>query len=101
MMLPFGKFKGQQISETPTHWLRWAYKTCDLDESLKEAIRRELEKRKIRLLEPSEVAEILTEIEEELVELISGDMEIDHTEAGVITDHIMLVFDEFRQKHKI
>ena len=45
MKMPFGKFQGRNIHETPRYYLRWALETLDLDGDLKTAIQMGLEKR--------------------------------------------------------
>jgi hypothetical protein len=44
MKMPFGKFKGRHIHETPRHYLRWALATLDLSGDLKKAMQMGLEK---------------------------------------------------------
>ncbi len=39
MKMPFGKFKGRHIHDTPRHYLRWAMATLELSDELKTAMR--------------------------------------------------------------
>ncbi len=45
MKMPFGKFKGRNIHETPTHYLRWALETFALSGDLQKAMILGLEKK--------------------------------------------------------
>ena len=40
--MPFGKHKGQLLTEVPTRYLMWMFRECDLDAPLYDAVRREL-----------------------------------------------------------
>ncbi len=44
MKMPFGKFKGRHIHDTPRHYLRWALATLELSDDLKTAMRMGLQK---------------------------------------------------------
>jgi hypothetical protein len=44
MKMPFGKFKGRNIHETPSYYLRWALATLELTDDLKTAMRMGLQK---------------------------------------------------------
>jgi|SRR5579871_626496 len=44
--MPFGKYRGEPLSEIPTGYLRWVLDTCELrSEDLRDAIEEELESR--------------------------------------------------------
>lgn len=45
MILPFGKFKGQEIDSTPTEYLKWFEENVDCSTQLREAINAELKVR--------------------------------------------------------
>ena len=38
MKMPYGKFKGRHVHDTPRHYLRWALATLDLSGDLKKAM---------------------------------------------------------------
>jgi Putative quorum-sensing-regulated virulence factor len=44
MKMPFGKYEGRHIHETPRYYLRWALATLDLSGDLKKAIQMGLQK---------------------------------------------------------
>lgn len=45
MKLPFGKHKGQLLSEVPVKYLMWLQSDVDMDEKLAYAVDQELKKR--------------------------------------------------------
>ena len=45
MKMPFGKFEGHNIHETPRYYLRWALETLNLSGDVKKAMLMGLEKR--------------------------------------------------------
>jgi hypothetical protein len=43
--MPFGRYRGQLLSDVPTDYLRWCWRTCDLSPWLRHAIEGELTRR--------------------------------------------------------
>jgi hypothetical protein len=51
--MPFGKHRGQPLTDIPTSYLAWAVRTCDLSEWLREAVVAELKRRGVRCGDPA------------------------------------------------
>lgn len=45
MILPFGKYKGQEIEDTPTAYLQWFEENVDMQPALRDKINEELKRR--------------------------------------------------------
>jgi uncharacterized protein (DUF3820 family) len=45
MRMPFGKYEGRHIHETPRYYRRWALETLDISGDLKKAMQMGLEKK--------------------------------------------------------
>ena len=67
---------------------------------LKNVITRELSQRSVCLFDDRQVRAILDELEEDLVERIAEDDE-EHTDAGLILDHVLLAVQEARLRHEL
>lgn len=63
MRMPFGKFKGQRLADVDTGYLEWLLENCALRESLKSAVKAELDRREWNQSpDPLHSSEITTDI---------------------------------------
>ena len=62
MKMPFGKFEGRNIHETPRYYLRWALETLELSGDLKKAMHMGLEKREWNPPSQTDFNELMDEI---------------------------------------
>ncbi len=62
MKMPFGKFKGRHVHETPRYYLRWALATLELSGDLRTAVLMGLEKQEWNPPDYRDLDELLDEI---------------------------------------
>ena len=62
MKMPFGKFKGRHVHETPTYYLSWALETFALSGDLQKAMIFGLEKKEWNPPDCHDLAEQMDEI---------------------------------------
>jgi hypothetical protein len=96
--MPFGKYKGRELTVLPTGYLRWLVKECNLEDDLDRSVRAELERRGDRFVDASSV---MADLEEELTARVSGDFAIGHDDAGLLADHVLEAFEAVRRRHGI
>src|SRR5262245_47769431 len=95
--LPFGKFKGQPLNTVMTSYLRWLLNSADnLDPWLRWHIQREPQDRGERFLP---AAAVLSDLEELIAEALDDDWMIDHEQAGLLSDCVLVAFERLRQRH--
>jgi hypothetical protein len=97
-VMPFGKWRGRELTELPTGYLRWLVRECNLDDDLDRSVRAELERRGDRFVDATSV---LWDLEEELTSRVSGDNAISHDDAGRLADHVLEAFEAVRRRHGI
>jgi hypothetical protein len=96
--MPFGKWRGRELTALPTGYLRWLVKACSLDDWLDLSVRAELERRGDRFVD---AASVLADLEEELTRTVSEDDAIGHDDAGRLADHVLEAFEVVRRRHGI
>jgi hypothetical protein len=96
--LPFGKHRGRDLRDVPLSYLRWAIGTCDLDPWTRQHVQAELQRRGTRFLP---AAAVLADLEELIAEAVDADARITHAAAGLLTDCVLVAFEQLRAKHGI
>ncbi len=97
--LPFGKHRGQPLSAVPVSYLRWLAGTADnLDPWLRLHVQAALKERGERFLP---AAAVLADLEELIAEAVDADDRINHASAGLLTDCVLVSFEQLRQRHGI
>jgi hypothetical protein len=98
-ILPFGKHRGKRLSEVPTSYLRWALASCDaLDHWTRAAMKEELGRRGQKYVQADEV---LHALEERITSAVVDDDDIDHGTAVLVSEHLMVAFQEVRARYEI
>jgi len=97
--LTFGKHKHKPLPQVPTGYLRWCLAEChQLDPWLRSFVQSELKRRGERYVGAQA---FIWEFEETLTAAIASDPGISVDLAGAIADHVMLAFEQVRQRHGI
>jgi uncharacterized protein (DUF3820 family) len=97
-IMPFGKYRGLDVEDVPTPYLRWCLREVNLDGGLHRAVEAELSRRGDRFVD---AAAVLGDLEEEVTRRVSEDGQIGHDDAGRLADHVLEAFEAVRQRHGI
>jgi hypothetical protein len=97
--LTFGKHRGRALRDVPTGYLRWLLSGCDnITQWLREEVREELRRRGSRFL-PADL--VLADLENLIAEAVDADWRIDHAEAALLSDCVLVAFEQLRQQYEI
>jgi hypothetical protein len=97
--LPCGKWRGYPLADVPTHYLKWALNGMDrLDDWTRDEVRQELRRRGERY---APAGLVLADLEETLTARISEDPLLDFAVAAIVSDHVLLAFEEVRDRHGV
>jgi hypothetical protein len=97
-LLPFGKHQGQPIDSVRTSYLRWLLTCENLDPWLRWHVQAELQARGERFLP---AAAVLGDLEDLIAEAVDADGRIDLAGAALLSDCVLVAFEQLRQRHRI
>jgi len=96
-IMQFGKHAGKPLTAIATTYLKWLQGNVD-DVPLLREVNVELSRRGLRYVD---AAAVLADLEEAIYARVSSDDEIEHDQAGLLTDCVMRALDEVRERHGI